>query len=801
MESARAERGRRLSRGTIRPARGDRPGRRDRGGTRGEGRATAFRDPDRVRRRTASHSSIRRESRRSAGSRNSSTNQSGRLRGRSRSSWPGSRQSGTPIRTSFRTYLPCCRPRGTCPRGLRSGKCSLACTASWQPKACSSLTWQRQELGVAEFAESPRWQALAEIQRQYLRTLDSLELWDVQTVRLVAVKEKECRIEAEVVLIGMADMNRAMRQMLDQVESKVTSLVLAPSELADRFDSHGCLAPERWQEAIIDLADDQIALVDDPADQAAAAVRWIASLDGRYRGEDITLGVPDAQVLPHLEQYLAQAGVSARYGVGKPVAQSGPYRLLAGAADFLEDGRFSSLAAMLRNPAVQKWLEKKVPGEGWLTRLDEYYSSHLPYGLEDLWLDSGGDCGKHETAPEQPVRGRLKPGLQRGEDWRVLQRAREQIEALLEGFRGEQRPLGQWGQTVLDLLAAVFGTRKLDPETQADRSVLEACAAVREAIEGHRAIPGELAPRVGGAESIRIVLRDIGSETISALPDRAPWNCSAGWNCRSTMRPLLPSRASMKESFPSTSTPIYSCPTNCGWRWDWKTTTAVTLRDAYALSVLAALRERLVLIVGRRSAEGDPLAPSRLLFACDRETLARRSLRLFSAGDVATASFGRKAPLPGAAAGSRGFGLRATAAKAARRAGHRDAGHRVPRLHRLPVPVLPAASPAFAPLGRCGGGTRLGPVRHAGPRRTLRIRRERRCRFRGCGSDFRPSEWLARSARGGSLRPVPAGGDPRAGRATPPAVRGDGALASGLGRRRLADRACGSRSRRMAKCT
>lgn len=316
---------------------------------------------------------------------------------------------------------------------------------------------------VAEFAESPRWQALAEIQRQYLRTLDSLELWDVQTARLVAVKEKECRIEAEVVLIGMADMNRAMRQMLDQVESKVTSLVLAPSELADRFDSHGCLAPERWQEAIIDLADDQIALVDDPADQAAAAVRWIASLDGRYRGEDITLGVPDAQVLPHLEQYLAQAGVSARYGVGKPVAQSGPYRLLAGAADFLEDGRFSSLAAMLRNPAVQKWLEKKVPGEGWLTRLDEYYSSHLPYGLEDFWLDSGGDCGKHETAPEQPVRGRLKPGLQRGEDWRVLQRAREQIEALLEGFRGEQRPLGQWGQTVLDLLAAVFGTRSSIP--------------------------------------------------------------------------------------------------------------------------------------------------------------------------------------------------------------------------------------------------------------------------------------------------------------------------------------------------
>ena len=54
-------------------------------------------------------------------------------------------------------------------------------------------------------------------------------------------------------------------------------------------------------------------------------------------------------------------------------------------------------------------------------------------------------------------------------------------------------------------------------------------------------------------------------------------------------------------------------------------------RDAYAMSVLAASREKLHLIAGRRSAEGDPLLPSRLLFACDDPTMAQRVMAFFSA--------------------------------------------------------------------------------------------------------------------------------------------------------------------------
>ena len=52
-------------------------------------------------------------------------------------------------------------------------------------------------------------------------------------------------------------------------------------------------------------------------------------------------------------------------------------------------------------------------------------------------------------------------------------------------------------------------------------------------------------------------------------------------------------------------------------------------RDAYTLAVASATRARIDWIVGRRTAEDDPLIPSRLLFATDGPTAARRALRLF----------------------------------------------------------------------------------------------------------------------------------------------------------------------------
>ena len=56
-------------------------------------------------------------------------------------------------------------------------------------------------------------------------------------------------------------------------------------------------------------------------------------------------------------------------------------------------------------------------------------------------------------------------------------------------------------------------------------------------------------------------------------------------------------------------------------------------RDAYALTVLSHSRQYLCLILGRRDWQGDPLSPSRLLFATDTDTIVTRSLRFFAETD------------------------------------------------------------------------------------------------------------------------------------------------------------------------
>ena len=52
-------------------------------------------------------------------------------------------------------------------------------------------------------------------------------------------------------------------------------------------------------------------------------------------------------------------------------------------------------------------------------------------------------------------------------------------------------------------------------------------------------------------------------------------------------------------------------------------------RDAFALSAIINSRENVKLIAGRRTAEGEPLAVSRLLFAEQGPKIAARVLRYY----------------------------------------------------------------------------------------------------------------------------------------------------------------------------
>ena len=174
---------------------------------------------------------------------------------------------------------------------------------------------------VTGFQEQQRWQFLSEVQQRYLEILDQLQLWDLQTARLFAIQHHLCQTDKQIVLVGTTDMNAAMRQMLDLVADQVTALIHAPETLADRFDKHGCLNPDAWQDVPIPVATEQIHVVEGPADQASEVIHCIAALDGRYRADQIVVGVLDEMLVPQLLRRLQESHVSARWVVGRTVAK------------------------------------------------------------------------------------------------------------------------------------------------------------------------------------------------------------------------------------------------------------------------------------------------------------------------------------------------------------------------------------------------------------------------------------------------------------------------------------------------
>jgi ATP-dependent helicase/nuclease subunit B len=505
---------------------------------------------------------------------------------------------------------------------------------------------------VDGFAESQRWNALAGVQRRYLEILNRLDLWDRQTARLLAIDQHECRTDAEIVLVGMVDMNRTLRDMLDQAaaagrdesndKDRIVALVFAPPAWADRFDEHGCVHAAAWEAADIELDDDAIVAADDPADQAEAVARAIAAWEGRYRADEITIGVPDERIVPQIQRQLEECGVSSRWVVGRKLPQTGPYRLLEAVADYLEHRRYSDFASLVRHPDMMHWLQRHGARGDLLTAIDDYSNEHLPARLGNEWL---GDARRAELL-------------------RVAHRAIESLlEPLEESGAGRRRgasnanaparPLGEWSQPLVDFLLKVYGQRQLHPDRPEDRFLQGSCELLIDSLVGNDlsalesasaaeprgerdefaagliAVPADLAPQTTAAHAIRLALDQARGETIPT-PVAADAVELLGWlELVLDDAPALVVTSVNEQIVPSSLNADLFLPNRLRSVLKLEDNARRYARDAYALSVLAVSRKELALVFGRRDADGTPLFPSRLLFATDRRSILRRALAYF----------------------------------------------------------------------------------------------------------------------------------------------------------------------------
>lgn len=457
------------------------------------------------------------------------------------------------------------------------------------------------------FNEQVRWSVLAEIQKEYWERLDELDLWDQQTARLYAIEHNECQTQLDIILVGTVDLNKTLQAMLQQVSDRVFALIHAPESLSNCFEEFGNLKASAWENLNIDIDEAQIHIVDGPQEQAAQVILDLADLGADYACDDVTVCVPDERIVPHITRALKQHGLKSNWVIQRKLPESGPYRLLAATATYLEADRTDHFSELIRHPDVTRWLnQQQLPGD-WLTRWDTHVVEHL-----------------QRRASVVPG-GKVKAAVPR--------KLVELIRKLTLPLRGSARPLAEWGAPIREFLIKIYGELPLSPEHPDDRVLIQAAEVIHATCLEHGKIPEALTPVVTAPRAIDMTLSQLTGEFVGALPESAAVQLSGWLDLPLDDAPVAIITSLNEGLIPSAVNHDLFLPNRLRVHLGLEDNTRRFARDAYALNVVLNSRKSVRLIAAKHDVRKEPLTPSRLLFATNPETIAQRIVRFYDEHD------------------------------------------------------------------------------------------------------------------------------------------------------------------------
>ncbi len=457
--------------------------------------------------------------------------------------------------------------------------------------------------------ETERWTQLAELERRCDAVLAACGRCEPQAARIESARAP---VPPEgitrIVLLATPDPLPLAIAVLGQFSrSRPVEVVgFGPSGEKGLFDEWGRPLEEAWSHRPLVLPDfaGQVRLCADAAEQAAR----VTELARHYREPEgaLAVGVADAEVVPALENGLRGAGLALFNPAGRARRRDGLHTLLAVLAALVREPAFDTGQALARCPDFMAWLMARTGGgfslQAMLGELDELQARHLPATIT---------TALGHTAKRPAARAALEGMLE--------------LRAQLTG--------GEFPGNAAAVLGRIFGFRRLAGDSALAQSAEAWTDVLREAAAARQGFPGltnaewwELALTQFG-ESLRFDVRPAGAVDLlgwlELLWEDAPHLVVTGLN---------------DGRVPETVTGDAFLPEALRARLGLKTNEARLARDAYLLAALAACRTatgRLDLLVGKVSAAGDPLRPSRLLLACVEAELPQRVAALFRAVEAA----------------------------------------------------------------------------------------------------------------------------------------------------------------------
>ncbi len=502
------------------------------------------------------------------------------------------------------------------------------------------------------FGDHARWDALARIERDYLDWIDAAGRWDRQTARREAIKRHEVRCDKRIVLLATVDIDPLQRQMLAATATTIDALVASPPDMTAEdfsgcFDGFGCIVPEAWATRAIPLPLDAIRLVDDTDAQADAIVDWLRGLGGRLAADEITIAVPDDKVAPAIEQKLAAADATGRYGTGRTVRRSTPWQMLSAVFDWLARGDFAALAALVRSPAVLELIRRQTGIAMPAALADEVAARHLPLAIDREHLAKAAERAEHRESNE-----RFLEMLDRIDRW--LSAVREASKAVdrppatkatkaKSKAKAKAAPQGcglaaAWTEAVRQAVAVALEGVTIDRDAPDDRVVARSLRSLGEQLSALATIPDPLAAAAGSEGLARLLLANWSTELVPPVPVadaidivgwlEVPLDDAAALAITSAVEGCLPSGQSRDPLLPETLRKPLAL----------EDASRIAARDAWILSLAACYRRDLLVLVPRRGADGSPTVPSRLLFRRDPAEVVTAARTFFAAEEPKAAA-------------------------------------------------------------------------------------------------------------------------------------------------------------------
>jgi hypothetical protein len=455
----------------------------------------------------------------------------------------------------------------------------------------------RAAIALGMDGETERWRALSVLDEHYRGALDRASLADPDDWAASAIRAGRFGPPRDVVLAGVPDLTRRVRALLEAAPGRVTALVFAPADLGARFDGVGAPGAEAWAHARIELGDERIVVADRPADQAAAVIRAIGGLAAALSRDDVAVGLGDEDLAEPIARAGRSAGLALHHASGRAAPRTAPWRLLAAAADWLAARTAGHLAALVRHPDLESYLDRVLRRSlDAPSVLDRYRAQHFPAEIDGRWRGSAADA----------------------DELRSIVHA---VDRLLGPLAAAPRPLGAWAPAIVGVLRAVYAGGA------SARGPAAALAIIRDAAAGLAAARSALAPASSGADAIRRVLRACAAAGVPDEPDADAIEMLGWLELLHEPAPAIVVAGVNEGSVPSAVRCDPFLSDALRRRAGLPCAAERYARDAYVLDALAARGERLLVVAGRRSAEGEPLLASRLLLAVDDGALAERVRR------------------------------------------------------------------------------------------------------------------------------------------------------------------------------